>query len=81
MNKFQVGKTYATASICDSECIYSFVIRRRSDKSVWIDDPRSYPATKAVRRSVYEYEGIEQFKPFGTYSMCAIVGADDLVER
>lgn len=77
-NTFQIGKTYATSSICDHECIYSFVIRGRTAKSVLIDDPHTSDK-RVVRRRVYVYEGNEQFKPFGTYSMCAIIGADDLV--
>jgi hypothetical protein len=73
MNSFQVGKTYATRSICDYDCIFSFVILSRTAKTVTVN-----VHGKSVRRGLSLWNGVEQFKPYGTYSMCAIVGADDL---
>jgi len=73
MLQFQVGKTYATRSICDYDCIFSFVILGRTAKTVTVN-----VHGKTVRRGLSVYENTEQFKPFGNYSMCAIVGADDL---
>ncbi len=70
--KFQVGKTYATRSICDYDTWFSFKIVARTAKTVTIiknGDP--------VRRGIYHYDGVEQFKPYGSYSMCAIIGADE----
>jgi hypothetical protein len=74
MTQFQVGKTYATRSICDYDCIFSFVILDRTAKTVTVD-----VHGKTVRRRLSIYEGNEQFSPFGNYSMAAIIGADDLV--
>ena len=74
MNTFQTGRTYATRSICDHECIFSFVILARTAKTVTIN-----VHGKVVRRGLSIWEGNEQFSPFGRYSMAAIVGADDLV--
>jgi hypothetical protein len=71
--QFQIGKTYATRSICDHDCIFSFTILARTAKTVTVN-----VHGKTVRRGLPIWEGIEQFKPFGTYSMCAIIGADDL---
>lgn len=68
---FEVGKTYYDRSICDHECIFRFTIQARTAKSVTIE-----VYGKTVRRGLSIYEGVEQFKPFGTYSMCAIVRAD-----
>jgi hypothetical protein len=71
MTKFQVGKTYATRSICDSDCWFRFTIKARTEKSVIIDvDGRP------VRRGLSVRNDIEQFKPFGSYSMAAIISAD-----
>ena len=33
---------------------------------------------KTVRRGLNVWNGVEQFSPFGRYSMAPIVGADDL---
>ena len=73
-NQFKVGRTYATRSICDYDCIFSFVILGRTAKTITTN-----VHGKVVKRSLSVWEGNEQFKPHGNYSMCAIVGADDLV--
>ena len=72
--QFQVGRTYATRSICDHECVFSFVIISRTAKTV-----TTTVHGKIVRRGLSIWNGVEQFAPFGRYSMAAIVGADDLV--
>ena len=70
--QFQVGKTYFDRSICDHDCIFSFTILTRTAKSVTIN-----VHGKTVRRGLTSpYNSIEQFKPFGTYSMCAVISAD-----
>jgi hypothetical protein len=69
--QFQVGNTYQTRSICDHDCIFSFTILSRTAKSV-----RVTVHGKVVRRGLSIWNGVEQFKPFGTYSMCAIISAD-----
>lgn len=71
---FQEGVTYATRSICDSDCIHSFTILARSAKSVRVKVQGSI-----VTRRVSEWQGVEQFKPFGSYSMTAIIGADRIL--
>ena len=73
-SQFQVGRTYATRSICDHECIFSFVVLSRTAKTVTVN-----VHGKTVRRGLTLWNGVEQFSPFGRYSMAPIVGADDLV--
>lgn len=72
MDQFEVGKSYATRSSTDYDCIFSFTILGRTAKSVII----SVRGT-IVRRGVSIYEGVEKFKPFGTYSMCPVIYADE----
>jgi hypothetical protein len=69
--KFQVGRTYATRSIGDYDCIFSFTILGRTAKTVTTE-----VHGKTVKRGLTVYDGVEQFKPFGSYSMCAIIRAD-----
>jgi hypothetical protein len=69
--QFAVGTTYQTRSICDHDTIYSFVIFGRTQKTVTVN-----VHGKLVKRGIQIYDGREQFKPFGTYSMCAIISAD-----
>lgn len=70
MTQFQVGRTYSARSICDSESIHRFEILARTAKSVTVR-----VRGKPVRRGLSLYDGIEQFKPFGNYSMCAVIRA------
>lgn len=70
--KFQVGRSYATRSICNYDCIYSFEILARTEKTVTVK-----VHGKTVRRGLSTYDGVEQFKPFGTYSMAAVISATD----
>jgi hypothetical protein len=70
MTQFQVGNTYSTRSICDYDCIFGFMILGRTAKSVTVN-----VNGKPVRRGLSIYDGVEQFKPYGTYSMCAIIRA------
>lgn len=71
MAQFETGKTYWTRSIGDYECIHRFTILARTAKTVTVK-----VHGETVRRGISLYNGVEQFKPFGTYSMCAIISAD-----
>ena len=70
--KFEAGGTYRTNSICDSNCWYEIKVLSRTAKTVTISE---HGRQKTCRLSVYE--GVEQFKPHGSYSMCAIIRATD----
>jgi len=69
--KFKIGTTYFTRSICNHDCIYKFEILNRTAKSVLI-----LKDGDIVRRRLSIWNGAESFKPFGSYSMAAIISAD-----
>ena len=71
MIKFEVGKTYYARSICDYDCIYEFKILSRTEKSLKTD-----VRGEVVTRRIKVWNDVEIFRPFGTYSMCAVVYAD-----
>jgi hypothetical protein len=71
MTCFEIGKTYATRSICDYDCIFSFKILARTAKTITTN-----VSGETVRRGLSTWNEIEQFKPFGNYSMCAVISAD-----
>ena len=66
--QFEPGKTYWTRSICDSDCIVRVTVVSRTAKTI--------KTNKGKVLRVYTYEGVERVKPWGSYSMCPIVGAD-----
>jgi hypothetical protein len=67
---FEIGKTYETRSICDYDCIYSFTILARTAKTVTVE-----VHGKTVKRGIKVWDGVEYFKPFGSYSMSATIRA------
>lgn len=67
--KFEVGSTYSTRSICDSECIVSLTVAKRTAKTI------TTKAGKVLR--ITSYNGVEQVKPWGSYSMAPIIDATD----
>ena len=75
IRKFQVDRIYENSSVCDSECIFSFRINRRTEKSVWITGSNNI---NNERRKIDVYNGEETIYPFGKYSMATIIGADDI---
>lgn len=75
MNKFEIGKTYATRSICDHDCIFRFTIKARSAKFVtlnWNGDRRDR------RVGLFIENGVEHCLPLGRYSMAPVLDAGDL---
>lgn len=74
--RFEVGLSYAARSIADYDCIHSFAILACTAKTVTVK-----VHGETVRRGIQVMDGCEQFKPFGTYSMCAIIRADERAKR
>ncbi len=70
--KFEIGKTYFTRSICDHDMIISITVASRTAKRI--------KTTEGKTLGVSEYEGIEQVRPWGRYSMCPTIGADKEVK-
>jgi hypothetical protein len=70
---FEVGKTYSTRSACDYNCIFSFEVIARSEKTVTIRSG----GRGTVRRKVRVYDGAEHIDPHGRYSMAPVLSAND----
>jgi hypothetical protein len=71
--KFEVGKVYSTRSSCDSNCIFSYTVISRTDKSIVI---AAKGETKTVRRKIHISDNVEWIYPSGIYSMCPIIRAN-----
>ena len=76
MISFQTGTEYSTRSICDSECVFTVNIIRRTAKSVWIKDMNG----ETVRRSIQVVDGVEEFFPYGKYSMAPVIKATTVAQ-
>lgn len=76
MTKFETGKTYATRSLCDYDCIYRFEIVGRTAKTVKV----KYH-DRVTSRKVHDRDGMETIYPLGSYSMAPVLRASDHAER
>ena len=75
MAKFEVGKTYYTHSICDSECVITGKVLKRTASTVTMEVKGH--GTKTLRISkASAFFGAETVKPWGSYSMCPHLTAD-----
>ena len=70
--KFNVGQTYSGRFMSNWDSIAHFTILSRTAKSVKVN-----VHGKIVTRRISEYCNVEQFKPFGSYSMCMVIDAKD----
>jgi hypothetical protein len=76
VKRFEVGKTYSDSHTGDSQLFEHFTIKARTNLTITTE-----VHGKIVKRRLYVYEGVEQFKPFGSYSMAMIVNANDSDRR
>ena len=74
--QFQVGQTYSTRSACDYDCIFSFAVVGRTEKTVKIN----YHG-KVTSKKIKIYDGLETIYPLGSYSMAPVLSADDTSDK
>lgn len=69
--KFQVGQTYQTRSVCDSDCIFTLEVISRTAKFLTL---KQYG--KTFRRGIYVYSNTERCQFSGAHSMAPSISAD-----
>lgn len=67
---FTVGEIVTATSACDSDCVWTFEVIRRTAKFVTIRDTSS---GEVFRVGVITSNGEEWARPFGAFSMCPII--------
>lgn len=74
MKRFEIGKTYSTRSICDHECVWSYTVISRTEKTITVTDGRE---TKRLRiiKDLSAYDNRETVRPLGSFSMCPLLRA------
>ena len=79
MKKFEVGKCYYTRSICDYDCVFIYKIIKRTEKNVYLQEEDTSEGTKKRKIYIDERSGIEFCLPDGSYSMCPVIDANDVL--
>lgn len=70
---FEVGATYSCTSACDSDCVWTFTVARRTAKFVTLVDQQT---GDTYRVGVKTWDGVEYALPFGSFSMAPSIKAD-----
>lgn len=73
--QFEPGKVYSSRSIVDYDTWNRIQVVSRTPKTIDVMLCDGSHRRKTLRLTIYE--GVEHVKPYGNYSMCAIIGADD----
>lgn len=74
MRKFEIGKTYYMASPCDTECIWTYTVTKRTPATITITDGKKAKTCRISKHS--EMFGEEMVYPLGRYSMCPVLTAE-----
>jgi len=70
--QFQPKHTYSSRLVTDSDTIIAFTVLKRTAKTVTVlGDMLKEPTVFRVSL----YNNVEQFKPWGCYSMCPVISA------
>lgn len=70
--EFVVGQTYWDRSACNWDTVFTMTVVRRTAKTLWTEDGKCLRISRNGRA--------ETVRPFGTYSMCAVMSADHVVK-
>ena len=74
---FQVGELVSATSACDSNCVWTFEVTKRTAKFVTLKDLNT-GETNRVGVKTDSFEGGEWALPFGTFSMAPVVRAGEV---
>lgn len=79
IKRFEVGKTYQTCSICDTNCIISFTVTARTEKTITVRIRDEIKRLRICEKST-AWHNAETVYPWGHYSMAPQIHADQEVE-
>jgi len=78
MKTFEIGKIYGTRSLCDYNCIFTFEVVSRTEKTVKLRAKGEKEIfSKRIKRTE---DGLEWVYPNGQYSMAPSLSANELLE-
>ena len=72
--KFEIGKTYMTRSPCDHDCIITLTVAKRTAKSITTTEGQRFMICT-------RYSADEKVFPWGKYSMCPSLSAEQQVTQ
>ena len=76
MKQFEVGKTYQTTSICNSDCIITITVKARTAATLTIIDKFGKEKKLRILKKLSEFRDAETVMPWGNYSMAPSISAE-----
>lgn len=74
MNKFEIGREYSCRSVCNHDCVWTYMVVARTAKTITVTDGEAVRKLRIIK-DLSEYRGAESVYPEGKYSMCPILSA------
>lgn len=75
MKKFEIGKTYNMRSACDSACVWSYKVTKRTAQTVTLEDENGKTMTCRINNQISAWNNAETVHPLGRYSMAPALRA------
>ncbi len=79
--KFTVGNVFECRSVCDHNCVWTFLVTKRTPKTITICEMRDgkLTGTGPAMARIQVHANVETVFPLGRYSMAPILAADKKV--
>lgn len=75
MKRFELGKSYECRSACDHECVWTYIIKGRTEKTITVEDEDGKVFKLRINKESSEWRKAETVYPLGKYSMCPVLHA------
>ena len=75
MKKFEIGTKYSMSSICDHNCIWTYIVIARTAQTITLSDGKETKKCR-INKMYSDYNKAETVFPLGQYSMCPILTAE-----
>lgn len=75
MKKFEIGKTYSTVSIVNSDCTISLTVTARTACTITATDNSGKTLKLKISKKISTYRDAETVYPWGQYSMAPMISA------
>lgn len=80
--KFTVGDAFSCRSVCDHNCVWTFIVTKRTAKTITVCEMNDDGSVRSAGPSTFRitvWQGVETVKPHGSFSMAPILAADKKV--
>ena len=77
--KFTVGDAFTCRSVCDHNCVWTFIVTKRTEKTITVcevNEDGSLRGTGPGMFRVRVWHGVETVMPHGRFPMAPVLAAD-----